>query len=90
MAFTSTEKFLTVVGDKRMQVLEVTADANSGAVDTGLTVIDSAHATPKSAATFSRVKCKENVNSGGTALNGTVFMSSCTSGDAITLVVYGR
>lgn len=89
MAFTATKLFTSVFGNQRVVGLTVTADANSGAVDSGLSVIDAIVVGVQSAATGSQ-KFKKNLNSGGTALNGSVFVSSCTNGDAFTVVCIGK
>lgn len=89
MAFTATNLFTSVFGNKRVVGLLVTADANSGAVDSGLSVIEAITVGVVSAATGAQ-KFKKNLNSGATALNGSIFMSSCTNGDAFNVVVYGR
>lgn len=88
MAFTKTLAFQSVFGNKRVVYMTITADANSGAVDTGLSVIEHVQATVRSAATGSQ-KFKANLNSGATALNGSLFMSSCTSGDVFYVAVFG-
>jgi hypothetical protein len=88
MAFTATVQFKTVFGNKRAVSLLVTADANSGAVDTGLSVIDAVYVGVVSAATGAQ-KFKKNVNSGATALNGSLMMSSCTNGDAFNVLCVG-
>ena len=89
MAFTATKLFTTVFGNKRVVGLTVTADANSGAVDSGLSVIEAIITGVQSAATGSQ-KFKSNLNSGGTALNGSIFLSSCTNGDAFTVICVGK
>lgn len=88
MAFSKTVLFTTVFGNKRAVGLEITADANSGAVDSGLSVIETLSPGVISAATGSQ-KFKRNLNSGGTALNGSIFMSSCTNGDVFHVVAIG-
>lgn len=89
MAFTKTEIFKTVFGNKRVVALQVTADANSGAVDSGLEIIDAISVGVISAATGSQ-KFIKNKNSGGTALNGSLQMSSCTDGDTFHVVCFGK
>lgn len=91
MAFTATVVQKTVFGNMRVHMVEVTADANSGVVDTGLDVIHAVQASPVSCATFSRMKFKKNLaEDGSTASNGNVFVSSATNGDDLVLVCYGR
>lgn len=88
MAFSATTVFKSVFGNKRVVVLNVTADANSGAVDTGLSVIDAVTVGVISAATGAQ-KFKINKNSGATALNGSLMMSSCANGDAFHVMCIG-
>jgi hypothetical protein len=89
MAFTKSVDFTTIFGNKKVVGLTITADANSGAVDTGLSVIEHVQATVISAATGAQ-KFKKNLNSGATASNGSLMMSSCTNGDAFHVVCIGR
>jgi hypothetical protein len=89
MAFSKSSVKQTVFGNERVVHMIISADANSGAVDSGLSVIDSIGVAVKSAATGSQ-KFKANLNSGATALNGSIFCSSCTSGDDFYVTVYGR
>lgn len=89
MAFSKANTFQTVFGNKRVVTMEVTADGNSGAVDSGLGVIECINTAVKSAATGSQ-KFKANLNSGATALNGSIFVSSCTNGDVFYVTVIGR
>lgn len=89
MAFSKASAVQTVWGNKRVVQFVLTADANSGAVDTGLSVIEGVMTAVKSAATGSQ-KFKANLNSGATALNGSLFCSSCTNGDDFYVTVFGR
>lgn len=89
MAYSKVSKFKSVFGNKRVEGYLVTADAASGAVDTGLSVVEVAHVSPVSMATAA-IKAKANLNSGATALNGSVMFSAAASGDDFYLVVYGR
>jgi hypothetical protein len=89
MAFSKGTAVQTVFGNKRIVSFELTADANSGAVDSGLSVVEAIWTAVKSAATGSQ-KFKANLNSAGTALNGSVFCSSCTNGDVFYVTVMGR
>lgn len=89
MAFSVANRVHSVWGNKRMVTFVLTADANSGAVDTGISVIESVMTGCKSAATGAQ-KFKANLNSGATALPGSLFVSSCTSGDDFYVTVIGR
>lgn len=90
MAFTAS--FLVKnqgVGDKFMHHIRVTADAASGAVDTGFSVIDFLQHAPQSMTTAGG-RVFMNKNSGLTALNGTVAVSGVASGDVMFLTVIGH
>ena len=90
MAFTAS--FLVknqAVGDKYMHHVRVTADAASGAVDTGFNVVDFLQHSPQSATTGD-YRVFMNKNSGLTALNGTVAMSGLANGDVVFLTVVGH
>lgn len=88
MAYTGTIVKKDVFGSTRVHVLDVTSDATSGAVDTGLAVVLGASMCPKSMNTGGPI-VRVNKNSGATALNGSVMFSATTSGDNFFLVVYG-
>lgn len=89
MAFTATLLKKSVHGDERVEHYLVTADANSGSVSTGVGVITLAHLSVKSAATGAQ-KVKANLSAASAAANGSLFLSSCTSGDDFYVTVYGR
>ena len=89
MAFTKVKTKTTVYGDDRIAHFILTCDANSGAIDSGLSVIHSVHVTAKSATTTSP-KAKINLSATQIAGNGSLFMSSCASGDDYYVTVYGR
>jgi hypothetical protein len=89
MAFSIADRVQSVWGNKRVVTFTLTADANSGAVDTGLSVIEAVSTGCKSAATGAQ-KFKANLNSGATALPGSLFVSSCTGGDDFYVTVIGR
>jgi hypothetical protein len=89
MAYTASFLVKTVKGNQREEQIRVTADAASGSVDTGLSVIDFVQQSPQSCATAG-YRCFMNTNSGLTALNGTVALSGLASGDVLFLTVVGR
>lgn len=89
MAFTATLIKNTVFGNQRVCQYDVTADAASGSVVTGLSVVDSIAVAPISMATAG-CKFKKNLNDASAAANGTVFVSSAANGDNFFLTVYGR
>lgn len=89
MAYSKSQLYSSVFGNKRVVGLVVSADAASGAVDSGLSVIDGIIASPKSAATASPT-FQFNKNSAATALNGSLFIKSAASGDDFYFLVVGR
>jgi hypothetical protein len=90
MAYTASIAKETVFGDQRVKMYNVTADANSGAIGTGLNYINAVSISLQSASSAG-FKVKPNVGSGATASQfGQIFVSGCTNGDAFQLVVYGQ
>lgn len=89
MAYSIASESNGVFGNKRFHAFKVTTDAASGAVDTGLSVIDFFSLSAVSAATGAPTVLL-NANSGGTAVNGSFALSSTTSGDDFFVTVYGR
>lgn len=89
MAYTATKIFTTVHGTQRVIGFEVTADAASGAVATGLSYIDGISIAPISMATAG-AKFKRNLNAASATANGTVFVSSAANADLFYLTVFGR
>lgn len=89
MAFSKSVKFTTVFGNRRVIGLVVTADGDSGAIETGLGVIDMVVAGPVSAATAG-AKFKMNTGALSAAANGQLFVSAAASGDAFSVICVGR
>lgn len=89
MAYTASFLVKTTKGNQKEQQIRVTADAASGAVDTGLGVIDFIQHSPQSCASAG-YRAFINTNSGLTALNGTVALSGLASGDVLFLTVVGH
>lgn len=89
MAWTVT-RYPTVFGDKRVVGLKLTPDSAEANVETGLGVIEwyaVGHLASMASAT---PDIRPNVDSSGTAANGTLGCSGFTSGDDIYVTVYGR
>jgi len=76
-------------GNKIAYVLSMTCDANSGSIQTPLSVVEAISVTPQSAATTAP-KFKINLNSGATAANGFIMGSSCTNGDSYYIIAIGH
>lgn len=90
MAYTATLVKKDVHGSQRMEVYDVTADANSGSVLTGLSVIECFSLGPVSITTTVFPKIRPNISAASAALNGSVMVSNATSGDRFFLTVYGH
>lgn len=88
MAYTVT-KSPTVFGNKRAIGLDITADAATQAVETGLSFIEY-FSTGEASMNSANIKVNRNVNASGVAANGTLGISGCTSGDHFFVVVFGR
>lgn len=80
MAYTVTQE-KTVFGNMRAHICNVTADAASGTIPTGLTAITGYALAPVSMATAAPL-----IKASG----GTVTVSNATNGDNFYLTVYGR
>lgn len=88
MAFTVSRK-QSVFGNQRVVLMDVTTDGAEDNIDSGLDVIDAFSLGDKSITT-SAFTLHENVDSSGTAANGTIGASGLTSGDEFFLIIYGR
>lgn len=90
MAFTTS--FIVknaAVGSRFQHYVRVTADAASGAFDSGFKVVDFIQHSPQSATT-SAYRVFANKNSGLTANNGSVAISGVANGDVIFMTVIGH
>jgi hypothetical protein len=77
------------VGAHYVHHVRVTADAASGAFETGFNVVDFIQHSPQSA-TSAAYRVFANANSGLTANNGSVALSGLASGDVVYVTVYGH
>lgn len=90
MAFTTS--FLVKnqgVGSRFQSYVRVTADAASGAFDTGYAVVDFVQHSVQSASSAG-YRVFINKNSGLTANNGSIAISGVASGDVIYMTVVGH
>lgn len=90
MAYSVTVVDKTVFGNKRVCIFDVTADAQSGVVETGLSRVDAFDVGPVSMATFSLVKFRPNISAASAAANGSIMVSGAASGDRFFITVYGK
>jgi hypothetical protein len=77
------------VGQHFVHQVRVTADAASGAFESGFNVVDFIQHSPQSA-TSSAYRVFMNANSGLTANNGSIALSGLASGDVVYMTVYGH
>lgn len=89
MAWVTTKKFEYAVGNHKCQHWDLTADAATLELDTGLGVVDSVVLNIASGAS-APVLCKKNVLSAGTASNGYVAITGAASGDDFYITVWGH
>ena len=90
MAWTVSKNAETV-GDMRMIIATVTADASEANLALGLGYVHHASVGIVSCATGTALPhVALNKNSSGTASNGTIGVSGVTSGDVYCIVAYGR
>jgi hypothetical protein len=98
MAFTVSQIVTnTVMGDLRVKIVNVTADATTGSFDLGMGNLVAVLSHPKSMASFVNSGSTRNMavispNAGvsGTSIVGTVGMTGCIAGDVYTLVAYAK
>lgn len=89
MAYTISKE-ITVFGNKRAVLLDITADAATQAVETGLARIDYIGGIMlQSAATAIGPKFVPNKDASGAAAAGKLGVSGLTSGDRFFVTVYG-
>lgn len=88
MAYTVT-RTNSVFGDKRAVILNITADAATQTVQTGLSVIDGLMTGPKSLSTAA-IKVYPNSSASGVQAMGSIGISGCVSGDEFCVVVVGK
>lgn len=89
MAYSTANVVQSVWGNKRVVTLVVSADATSGAVDTGLSQIETVLYSAKSAATAAPL-VKINQNSAATTLGGSLFIDNAANGDDFYVTVIGK
>jgi hypothetical protein len=89
----TTDSHMTVFGDKRVVYGMIDmAGVTSGAVDTGLDYVLFANICYGASYTSSDCLPMVTVNQGsaGTAINGYVYIASCTAGDEFKLFAFGN
>ena len=89
MAYAASYLYKTVMGDKRVHALTCTADAASGIVVTGLRLIDSVAIAVASCDSIAFTAYINTAGDSSSTANGTLFVSTATSGDGFTIVCTG-
>lgn len=90
MSFTNTRLYRTVWGNKIVEAWDVTTDAASGSISTGMSVIEAIiGVVPVSAATAAP-KFKMNTSAASATANGVIFVSSAASADHFIVVAAGH
>ncbi len=88
MAFTVTNK-QSVFGNQRVVMLDVTADAATQTIETGLKKVNGFYTGPKSM-NSTNFKMAANSNASGVQSFGVLAITGVTSGDNMFIVVYGE
>lgn len=89
MAWTVTREH-TVLGNKRVVGLKLSADAATQTVESGLSIIDWFSMGISSMTTNASFKVAINSNASGVASNGVLGCSGFTNGDVVYVTVFGR
>lgn len=88
MAYTVSRK-ISVFGDQRVAILDITADAATQTVETGMSKVNGISIGQKSLSTAA-IKCYVNSNASGVQSFGVLGISGCASGDQFFVIVYGE
>jgi hypothetical protein len=89
MAYTTSHLVNSVMGDYRVRVIQLTADAATQNVETGLNVVAFHVLAPVSCTTMA-LKIRDNQLTVGTSAAGYIAVSGATSGDIFQVIVYGK
>jgi hypothetical protein len=89
MAFTVT-RTPTVFGNKRAILMNIQADGAEANVESGLSVIEAMVLGQFNSMATGGANVRKNLNSSGTAANGTIGISGLSSGADFDVVVFGR
>lgn len=90
MAYTVT-RTKSAMGDQRVEILNITADAATQTVSTTLAHINAISVAMLSCSTGTALPhLSINSNASGVATEGSIGISGVTSGDAFIIICYGR
>jgi hypothetical protein len=87
MAYTVT-RYKTVFGNKKAVGMDITADAATQAIETGLSRIEWINWSPQSM-TSTGIAVSVNSNASGVQSFGVVGVSGCATGDRFFVTAYG-
>ncbi len=90
MAFTVSNLFNTVWGNKNIRTLRVTTDSAENTIATGFQVIEAIIGTANELCSDAVYCLKINKGTTGTAANGFIGASGLASGDILFITVAGR
>lgn len=90
MAFTNTRLIRNIEGNKVVEYWDVTTDAASGVITTGLSVVEAFGGVTLVSAATAGFKCKMNLSAASAAANGSIMVSSAASGDRFIIVAVGH
>lgn len=76
-------------GDKRRVIIDITADAATQTVESGLSVVEG-HAIGIQSCSTAAIKVYANSNASGVQSMGVLGISGCVSGDEFYVICYGR
>lgn len=88
MAFTVSSK-QSVFGNQRVVIMDITADAATQTIETGLKKVNGFVTGPKSM-NSANFKMAANSNASGVQSFGVIAITGVTSGDALFVTVYGE
>lgn len=88
MAFTIT-RYPSDFGNKKVTLLDITADASTQTVDCGYVAIECIN-TGYASMNSSNIHIAVNSNASGVQSMGVLGISGCTSGDRFFVTVYGH
>jgi hypothetical protein len=88
MAYTLSTIVQSVFGDKRLQLIRVTADSAEANITTALGVVEAVSISLEKGQTMPIAQI--NKDSTATASNGTVGISGCSNANVFNMICYGH
>lgn len=88
MAYTVT-RYKTIMGNKRVVGIDITADAATQTIETGLKAVEFV-STAEVSMNSANFKLAVNSNASGVQSMGVIAVTGLTSGDRLFITCYGR